>query len=1386
MNNKNYVSKNSQYVQSLVDFILDTKPYHSKLTEISEEYQFYDTMNLKFTESIFSKIKLASPWTYTFFSSGDSNDNIFQTKRIASPMFAKYLKNSEPAKSRGQFKAYRDETIDLGITPIKIGKHSSSTMPNSALIRPDQVFFAYDKRSFDDIGVNDALVERKGLLSKSEPLLEGHDFFQSHGAFKFQITQTKNASGVFIPLFVSNNNSNLIYSATQTTRTAALDVTNPNSSVNKARAILEQIRVDIGEFAPIDVVNQLNALFAILSVPNLPSSYTKLFDSLLQFGLYTQAQADVKLNQLRGISSPLFFGKYTDLGYRESGELAYAETDTEFLRIYNFVVNTDVADYEEWTLTAVAEGTELYRVEGSKTGKLGFIRAGDSYANTKVSFDTQSKGVPYYGYTASLKPVNKMVIHPGAKLESWTLVKVNPLAYSRPFFASKRYGNITNLNGTLGQISVLDQTFPNQRFYFKCNDDGLTFDMTSVDDENYYNLVNVDTMFNNGVLAFTINNGTEEKFRAGDKFYVDIQNKPAYIEDIDLGYGYDLDSYDDQDLLYKDGTTINFAYATRFPLFNTDFLHVTVNEKAIDGRKWRARALPGPTYINEVHAFEQPNGITPSNLKFYLADRFAVEWSDDNFQTFTFVKEILPQQQFISEELGVSFVIPYLDKPFIAARSDEGDSTCVEGGDIMSFTVRNPPPSMDNIGLSSSRVPRLIMHGDSFHETVPAKWKVSTESNTRYLVEGNKHHEWSLDQGQSFKKFGIHFTLVTGSKGVKPGEFFTFETYDDKPSYLVHGSVTGWTGEATVGEYYSNGLISFKLDLPKAGLFVDSSAVINSTVGSNEGVKELPNKLWQFGAGEVQVMRLRSDSTATVYYFKRSNNGYLITSANEGVVGFVKFDSTFEGKLISIRITDPQVDNFRIQITPHIFELWTGQDAVIVRPKELQRYPSNTDFVVIEKTQSDTLGISLTSGAANISELLPETIDKRFIDSLDKLTNISKIIPNIDVINGWIPCTNIETDIDASLANFSDSVVKRTFVSAASGETIGVLKPSGINLDENVLFEWDTDFFNKYLPLNAEANIVAFSTAWDDKVSLNFSETFRYLGGSGLLEDQTMTESISINIIDSPVFKVTIGNEANGSSPISDRIFVRMIDSGFNGFVPGYDNMPFDAELLSQMVSTIDVQTSNDIRDLLSAMELSLKDPNLSDEEKHAIKMAAYDERDSIVQERMEIKASLIQLEDTGSYDASEPAPTYNQFGIPMKGLGIDIEEKPTAKAKTAIVELITFNSANSGNSLDSRNFDIGRVDEQPDQKFIVNISGNSSDDFEGKTFEEFNTQLSTDSSRVFEIYSTNGKIPQIKVWLPDDEEPFTVPNLYFVSENTYGFSLPSFSPAKLIVTFAI
>jgi hypothetical protein len=163
-------NKNSSYVQSLVSFILDTKPYHSKLTDVVEEYRFFDDMAVRIDERLFSNVTSKSAWLYNHFADGISAPSP-QTKihRLVSPLFRQFPDNAAQAFNKGAFKVNRDENTDLPGVPL-----------------------AFDPTHIEGVGLADAFVQRNGLGTRNEALLEGHDVFQSHGAHVFQITQTIN------------------------------------------------------------------------------------------------------------------------------------------------------------------------------------------------------------------------------------------------------------------------------------------------------------------------------------------------------------------------------------------------------------------------------------------------------------------------------------------------------------------------------------------------------------------------------------------------------------------------------------------------------------------------------------------------------------------------------------------------------------------------------------------------------------------------------------------------------------------------------------------------------------------------------------------------------------------------------------------------------------------------------------------------------------------------------------------------------------------------------------------------------------------------------------------------------------------------------------------
>ena len=213
------MNKNSQYIQSLTDFILDTKPYHSKLTEIVEEYQFSDDMHVHFEERSSIKTTINPTWLYNFYSGGDSSFRTVDIKRLHSPLKTHWSSNASSFYP-GAIKASRDENTDFASIP-----------------------YVYSKKAFDGPGVADVLIERNGVRSIVEPLIEGLDWFQSHGSIQLQIKATRAEGSVpsvegsedylanFVPSWSETRDDDVISAASAYMRQISNDLTNPNSSV---------------------------------------------------------------------------------------------------------------------------------------------------------------------------------------------------------------------------------------------------------------------------------------------------------------------------------------------------------------------------------------------------------------------------------------------------------------------------------------------------------------------------------------------------------------------------------------------------------------------------------------------------------------------------------------------------------------------------------------------------------------------------------------------------------------------------------------------------------------------------------------------------------------------------------------------------------------------------------------------------------------------------------------------------------------------------------------------------------------------------------------------------------------------------------------------------
>jgi len=1329
MANKNALNKNSMYVQSLVDFILDTKPYHVKLTEIVEEYRFSDEIKVNIKERFSSKMKIDSTWMYNYFSSANPLYRTMPAQRLVSPTFS-----VEPHL------VGRDENKDLALVP-----------------------YTYSKKTFDGIGVNAVYLRRTDF---TEPLTESVDYFQSHGSFQFQIKQTLNANGDLDPLWAITPDDNLITESRRRTRANALDRTNPSSSINRIIALLDEIQTAVNTAGGHgEVQRELNALYVIIASDDLPRSYEALLawlaipnDNDVLVALESPRDREYFEQQFSRYSSPLFFGMFTDLGVRESGRIEYGNERNAHLRVSNLKV-TPGKDIEEWTFTATS--SNVFQVSGSSSGIVGFVTAGESFNNGRVSFTTTGISPAQVGAQLTVTPTRKLVIGEAAPLETWNVIKVNPIAHDRPQFVSPRFGRIKDLNGIVGNVSILDATMPSGDIVLTARGDEF-FDMVSLTDPAYRAVITVGTEYNDGKLGFTIVNGAQN-FAKGERFYISIENLPARPENLDLGYGYDMDPYDDDTITnYPGGGKVGFHYDGRFTDFDFDSLNLDINQNAVDGRKWRFRALPD--YSRSIKNVPSAPGEPAGTLQIYYADRFAVEFSDDGFNTKTTIATVAIGASYASAEYGISFTLAAATRPFVAVSADDNGPR-VEGGDIFSFTVNNPYPRLieSPVGLSSLNTPRLIMHSDSFFTAPAAKWLVAFTSPNNYEVSGTDGvttygpvsgtiptSGLIPREGLSFKGLGVHFTIVSTS-GFITGDKFTFETFAEKPSYLVHGSVTGWTAPATVGKYYWNGKIGFKIRAPYITTYV--------------------------GGREVNVAddaySVRDDCPSLIYTFVKNSAGYQITRSDTGAMGFGSATVSYQDQYLTINLAGVTQPSFQLSVDAHDYPLWNSADVVIVNPRLPSRRPKAGETVVIEKTEEGKLALNLVPSVTNISALSPVTIDQRFIDThtrgKDKVP-LAHTSPETSLLQGWIPLTLTKWDSATSIAEFSDPVTRYVVKAAANNQTVGTLRQQDPSrLSEPIVFEWDESFYSQYLPLNAEANLVIQGTGWNDRVHARISESIKFLlGGGALTEDWLFRDRVNV--------KIDEDNQLNVVAKYNNDFAAKIEDGPFGGFMSGYGNVPYD-------VFAFDSGQSPDIYSMLSKSNLTTQ--------QRADVLAQWefyllDGQLPVTETQWRHLRTMLKLDP-------EPGLVTSDIGLPLMGMGMDIVDRPEGSVGASIKETMVTVAVDRANLFDSRNFDIGRLDTQGDITTIVYsgsmppIPGGTIPP--GTTYASFETPLTIErESRVFEVSFSgsaavlNAMSPTFSIWLPDAPGPIQVAVVERVRPGVYRFSVARPTEAKIIV----
>lgn len=1342
-----FLNKNSAYIESLVSFILDTKPYHSKLTEINEEYRFYEEMHVNIKERLTWQNKADSHWLYEYYSNGNSENQKTKINRLYSHLF-------NTTKMRVGGENINDKWFTWEVTELA------------------DVPMAYSKKSTSGLGVSQVKLKRES--GKILPLVQSIDWHQSLGAFQFFINKTADG-GKINPTWQSgiwrhrgdpddpSTEIDVINKVVTDTRDRDLDKSDPESAINKVMSILLKLRADVtalevdltfDEFEQFhEVYREIDLRLAIVEVGlTLPRTYESLISDINSTDkLRDRIKVKEIYAELQSLTSSLFFGDFDERSVLEPGLIYYPTVDTDILWIGNIDVTPENEVYEEWIVYCQSYRTQQFNVVGSHSGFIGSFILGERFESELpglLSFDTRAKQEAKTGYTVTLIPGNRIAIHPNANLETWNIIKTNPIAYTRPVFWSDKYGYITDLEGTVGSVSFMTPDFPEKTTFILTYTGDGQFEMVNHEIPGYHKIVHVDTVFRDEMLGFTIHSA-HHPYVIGDEYYFFVENELARMINPGMYFGYDVDAYDNSNLGNPDKTTnprlsqlasiingqqlsapatlehVQFLFDTRFKEF--DFKY-EVNEYSIHGRKYRATAVvdkdrPIYTTYKVPQTLEQVDGSVDLNdpdsnlpvkykvvdsvvndptkpaqyvqvdgivldleeqdlpdLRLYYADKFKVSYSDDGFNTdFQYLDGYFSIGDEITHD-GLSFTIDSVEgKPFIAVIAVEYEKTflpdgtlvgritkVVESGDILSFEIHNPPPVLiEPTHLIAQYTPHIHMHARAFHKVPAARCELTVLSDNKYKYaayrpDGVQLYEtggsFSLNsemsaEGYSINAFNTAFSVDQGY-GLYEGDRFTFNTFDEKPMFLVHGSVTGFTEPAQIDKWYWNGKIGFKVKSPVLAFY-------------DQNDKQISNSPFN-------VTYLNPHHGEEIYTITKDDNlgGYLVKNDHRNVVGLTNALNEFSDENISFVINTASwgsASHFKIRVVVDVIDFFQGHDVVVLKSGHPAYTAKDGSDFWITKTTDSALRLSVQTDSTLLTSLYPESVPYTQFTSAQYGNS-----PELKLYDNWVPMVRTAKDSSTSLAQYYDPATSYEYRSSITGELIGnVDSIDPLKMSETVYFSWDNDFFKKYMPINSHVNLLTVNQGYSENVKTYITETLKLLIRPGpFIDDVTSSDDIKPTITDYGYMEITMTEEDNPKIVIED--------DRLNGYVVGYDNDGFNDYEIANLTEE-ERDALDKFYDEGQPIEIYslLQKFNLTETERRLImerwQIYIYDETlpnpaevPPVTRDQWEFFLKMLK---------EDPAPgkrLVDQFGIPNRGMGLDIVDKPTsAVAKTQVQDIM-------------------------------------------------------------------------------------------------------------------
>ncbi len=848
------ISNKSQYVQGLVDYVLDTKPYHSKLTEIIEQYDFYDSFNVNVKDNLFIDIELSSVWEKSYFNDGqrsrfltpsynlpryslESNQHYYDSTFSTASNFGKanYLLTSYGIDNAYQLRASRgiesvivngteslaeglDYYVSKGMLSIKLNEPSASvrkweephrnvqspiqTWEGSLLVQKDPL----NPINISNIYFNDAspvfdkwTIERNPIVQFDFPTASNvwtvHHNFDSTNVMWQAYIESTSIPGVYeailaMQVVVIDNN------------TIEITLGMPHSGkVVVYETISDQVYVQTVPSTTWTITHNHNSLnvFAQPLIEIAPSTYeylipveTKVLDANsveLQFS--SPQSGKVFLPNLPfGFTQSTLATTWTIPGN-------FSGTDLSFFAIYiDNGIGSYVQDYSpDFVVSPVA---------------------------MTLTFPSAQKGYVSYGYNNSYKVISKNDGLLGyAKPVTTGSIAVTPIIEQQDFYIAHNPSTVLVNGLSTGFTSI---TPGHIRLDQPVHDDLTPIVFSHIIDRFESEHISFDIIGGNGV--------------------------EAYIELREEGFTIHPNAPEEVWTLIK----VN-------PISYRQLVHEYVGLPLVQIQA--LKDIPNPL---------DPNGFDITLPEFdYLRHRYKIELISlpDTY----LITDLVTNQTY--NGTGSSFTVSNLFQFDITSGIRQlhvGDYAYFAFGydtDDYSSPIYNPfDNGLTNIpyfGTITEFHPgretlKLLPLGQAYSNAVTEVIQLTFSASEKcFYVEGSVTGEHpNAFLGHEYDNGLVRFRLVSSSEvfditqmledprnymlgytersiaalDLLDGDTFHFEILAERPNYLVHGSITGYTKPAVVGQYYWNGKIGFQLDFPKYQVHEGNALQGNALTGA--------------------------------------------------------------------------------------------------------------------------------------------------------------------------------------------------------------------------------------------------------------------------------------------------------------------------------------------------------------------------------------------------------------------------------------------------------------------------------------------------------------------------------------------------------------------------